>query len=132
MSGACQCPAHLADGGVEVVLGVHGWRWDVIGASPDLHLRLAVFGRRLGLVEARQATVVALVQTPGAMHGQPHLIDAVQHQPQGPDGTLQHRRVADVKLITRIYRRGTTASASLCMCTTLQSSGVSKIESVAS
>ncbi len=123
--------AHLADGGVEVVLGVHGWRWDVIGASPDLHLRLAVFGRRLRLVEPRQATVVALVQTPGAMHGQPHLIDAVQHQPQGPDGTLQHRRVADVELIPRIYRRG-TASASLCMCTTLQSSGVNKIESVGS
>lgn len=97
------------------MLGVHGWWWDVVGASPDLHLGLAVFGRRLSLVEARQAAVVALVQTPGAMHGQPHLIDAVQHQPQGPDGTLQHRRVADVKLIIRIYGRGTTASASLCI-----------------
>lgn len=96
--------SHLADGSVEVVVRVHGWRWDVIGAPPDLHLRLAVFGRRLGLVEPREAAVVALVQTPGAVHGQPHLIDAVQHQPQRPDRSLQHRRVADVKLITRICK----------------------------
>lgn len=96
--------SHLADGSVEVVVGVHGWRWDVVGAPPDLHLRLAVFGRRLGLVEPRESAVVALVQTPGAVHGQPHLIDAVQHQPQCPDRSLQHRRVADVKLITRICK----------------------------
>lgn len=84
------------------MIWVHRWRGDVIGAPPDLHLSFAVLGRRLGLVETRETAVVAFVQAPGAMHGQPHLIDAIQHQPQGPDGTLQHGRVAYVELITRI------------------------------
>lgn len=41
---------HLADAGVEVVLRLHGRWWDVVRAPPDLHLRLPVLGRRLGLV----------------------------------------------------------------------------------
>lgn len=63
-----------------------------------------MLGRRLGLVQPSQAAVVALVQTPGAMHRKPHLIDALQHQPQRPDGPLQHRRVAHIELITCVCR----------------------------
>ena len=90
--------SHLADDFVVRVVLVHGWRWDVERAAPDLHLLLAVLLGRLGLVETGEASVVTLVQTPGADHRQPHLVCALHDGPQGLDGALQHRRVADVEL----------------------------------
>ncbi len=31
------------------------------------------------------------------MHGNPHQIELVEHDPQGPNGALQNRRVRDVE-----------------------------------
>lgn len=61
-----------------------------------------MFGCRLGLVQTRQAAVVALVQTPAANHGQPHLVCALHDGPQGLDGSFQHGGVAHVKLEARV------------------------------
>ena len=81
----------------------HGGRRNVKRAPPDLHLGLSVLGGRLRLVQAGQAAVVALVEPPGAVHRDPHLVDGVQGQPQGADSPLQHGGVADVKLIAGIW-----------------------------
>lgn len=90
--------SHLADDSVVVMVGFHGGGRNIEGASPDFHLGLSVLGSRLCLVQARQTSVVTLIQPPGPMHGHPHLVDAVQDMPQCPDGPLQDRGVADVKL----------------------------------
>lgn len=85
----CPYPSYLADVVVEVVLLLHGRRRGVIAPPPDLNLGLAVLLRCLCLVEPRQASVVALVEAPGAVDRKPHLVDPVQDQPQSPDGSLQ-------------------------------------------
>ena len=81
---------------------VHGWGRGVKRAPPDLDLGLSVLGGCLCLVEAGQTAVVALIQAPGPVDRQPHLVNAVQDVPQGPDGPLQHRGVAHVKFIASI------------------------------
>lgn len=82
---------------------IHGWRRNVKRASPDLDLSFSVLGRSLRLVQPRQAAVVALIQAPGPVDGQPHLVDAVQDEPQGADGPLQDGRVANIKLIASVW-----------------------------
>lgn len=81
---------------------IHGWRWDVKRASPDLDLGFSMFGCRFGLVEARQTPVVALIEAPGPLDRQPHLVNALQDKPQSADGPLQHGRVANVKFIASV------------------------------
>lgn len=61
-----------------------------------------MFGRRLSLVQPGQAAVVALIEAPGPLNGNPHLVNAVQNKPQGADGPLQDGRVANIKLIAGI------------------------------
>ena len=46
---------------------LHGRGRNVEGAPPDLNLGLAVFLRRLRLVEAGETAVVAFIQTPGLL-----------------------------------------------------------------
>ena len=62
-----------------------------VAAAPDLHLLGAVDRRGLGLVEALEGAVVALVQPPGAFDRHPHLVHLVEHDPQRADGALEHR-----------------------------------------
>jgi len=83
---------------------VHGWRRGVKGTPPDLDLGLSVLGSRLCLVEPGQTPVVALVEAPGPVDRQPHLVNAVKDEPQGPDGPLQRRGVAHIKFIASICR----------------------------
>lgn len=99
--------SHLADDSVVVVLWAHGGRRDVERAPPDLHLSLSVPGGCLGLVQASQASVVSLVESPGPVNRHPHLVNAIQNQPQCPDGPFQHRGVANVKLEAGIWERVT-------------------------
>ncbi len=114
--------AHLADGGVEVVLGVHGWRWGVIGASPDLHLRLAVFGRRLGLVEAPSG------HRSGARSDarcDARAATSDRCRPAPATGSWWH---ASAQTCSRCrthtpHLQERNSICILCMCTTLQSSG---------
>jgi hypothetical protein len=75
-----------------VIAGQRRWR-DVVAAAPDLHLRLAVLCDRLRLVQALQRTVVALVQAPAVLDGQPHAVHLVERDPQRADRALQHRGV---------------------------------------
>lgn len=67
---------------------IHGWGRSVKRAPPDLDLGLSMFGCCLSLVQPSQAAVVALIEAPGPVDGQPHLVDAVQNKPQGADGPL--------------------------------------------
>lgn len=89
--------SYLADDSVVVMVRAHGGRRNVKRAPPDLHLSLSMLGSRLCLVQPCQASVVALVEPPGPMHRHPHLVNAVQDQPQRPNGPLQYGGVANVK-----------------------------------
>ena len=79
---------HLAYGLIEVMPFIHGWGRNIKGTPPDLDLCLAVLGSGLSLVQSSQATVVALIESPGSVDRQPHLVNAVQDIPQGTDGPL--------------------------------------------
>lgn len=94
---------HLADGLVEVMVLIHGWRRSVKGASPDLDLGFSVFSCSLRLIQPGQAAVVALIEAPGPVDRQPHLVDAVQDEPQSADGPLQDGGVANIKLIAGVW-----------------------------
>jgi hypothetical protein len=72
-------------------------RRNVVAAPPDLHLRLAVPGGSLRLVEALKRSVVPLVQPPVLRDGQPHLIEDVERDPERADGTLQDGGVREIE-----------------------------------
>lgn len=93
---------HLADGLIEVMPLIHGRGRSVKRAPPDLDLGLSVFSCCFGLIQPSQATIVALIEAPGPVNGQPHLVDAVQNKPQGADGPLKDRGVANIKFIASI------------------------------
>lgn len=81
---------------------IHGWGRNVKRTPPDLDLGLSVFGCCFSLVQPSQATIVALIEAPAPVDRQPHLVNAVQNKPQGADGPLQDRGVANIKFITSI------------------------------
>ena len=81
------------------VVGVQGRRRGVIATTPHQHLLVAVLLGGLGLVQALQATVVALVEAPALDHRQPDAVHLVEAVVQGVDGTLEHRGVGDVELV---------------------------------
>ncbi len=85
--------AAVAPVGGEIVLaaGRQRRRRNVIGAAPDQDLFGAVPLGRLGLVEAGEAAVVALVQPPILLGRDPHLTRGVQRQPEGANGAGQNR-----------------------------------------
>lgn len=101
-SGSVFLGRHLADFLIKGMLLIHGWWRNIKGAPPDLDLSFSVFGSCFSLVQARQATIVALIQPPGPVDGQPHLVDAVQNKPQGADGSLKDGGVAKIKLVASI------------------------------
>jgi hypothetical protein len=88
--------APIAPGEARIVAR-HGRRGNVVATTPDLDLIFAVLLDRLGLVEALQRPVHALVQAPGAVHGQPHLVGRLEHDPEGLDGALEQRGVRDIE-----------------------------------
>lgn len=53
---------------------------------------------RFLLVQARESTVVALVQSPVLRHGNPQLVRLLQSQKQGLDGALQAGSVSRIEL----------------------------------
>ena len=77
---------------------VVGRRRHVVGAAPERDLFLAVLERRLGLVQARERAVVALVQAPVRRDGHVHLFELLQHGPARLDGARQHGCVGRVEL----------------------------------
>src|SRR5205085_10886001 len=64
-------------------------------------LLVAVLGHRLGLVQALQGAVHALVHAPRLRDGNPHLIELFERDEQRLDGALQHRRVRAIEHETR-------------------------------
>src|SRR3954453_5368562 len=73
------------------------WRRHVVAAAPDADLLVTVAGRRLGLVQALQPAVVALVQAPALDLRQPHHVELVEDDPERADGALQDRGVGEVE-----------------------------------
>mmetsp|Transcript_97451 Transcript_97451/g.284570 ORF Transcript_97451/g.284570 Transcript_97451/m.284570 type:complete len:448 (-) Transcript_97451:47-1390(-) len=72
--------------------------WDVEAPAPNLDLVGAVFLDCLLLVKACEASIHALVQAPGLLDWQVHLVRLLQSVVQRLDGALEDRGVADVKL----------------------------------
>mmetsp|Transcript_66953 Transcript_66953/g.178311 ORF Transcript_66953/g.178311 Transcript_66953/m.178311 type:complete len:278 (-) Transcript_66953:158-991(-) len=70
---------------------------DVEAPAPDLHLLGAVLLHRLLLVEACEAAVHALVQTPTLDHGRMELVALFQGVVERLDRALEDRGVADIK-----------------------------------
>ena len=76
---------------------IHRRRRDVVGAAPDLDLLLAVLGRGLGLVQALQRAVVALVEAPALVHRDPVLVQLAQRDVEGADGALERGGIGHVE-----------------------------------
>ncbi len=91
-------------GGQLWVIFAHWWWRDVIRPSPDLDLILAVLGRRLGLVQALQTAVHALIQSPSLGHRNPVQVKLLLDQEQGLDGSLQHARVGQIERETSLFQ----------------------------
>ena len=75
-------------------------RRDVVAATPDLHLRLAVLLHGLGLVETLQRAVMAFVQAPAALHRQPHQVHFIEHDPHRANRTFEHRGENEIEFET--------------------------------
>src|SRR5262245_30953930 len=76
-------------------------RWlHIVAASPQMGLLGAVLRRGLRLVQTLQRAVVTLVQAPAALHRNPHEIHAVQHEPEGADGALEHRSEGQIERVS--------------------------------
>ncbi len=71
-----------------------------------------MLGGGVGLVQALQRAVVALVQTPGLVDGQPCAVHLVEDDVQRVDGALQHGGVADVE-VKALLLEGLAAGCSL-------------------
>ena len=92
--------AHLG----ELVVVRDGRRRGVEGAAPEHELLLAVLLERLLLVLALQGAVVALVEAPGALDGDPVPVGRVERQARGGDGASLQRGVHDVRAAGRPHR----------------------------
>jgi hypothetical protein len=64
---------------------------DGVAAPPDLNLGRAVTLDGLGLVQALQGAVMALIQAPAALDRQPEQIHLLEQQPLRADRALEHR-----------------------------------------
>src|ERR1039458_10504398 len=51
---------------------VQRWRTDIITAAPEFHLLFSILRCGFSFVEALQRPVMAFVQPPVALHGNPH------------------------------------------------------------
>ena len=67
---------------------LEGGGWDVVAAAPDEDLFVTEFGGGLRLVEALERAVVAFVQAPVLLHGNPELVEFGEDAPEGVEGTL--------------------------------------------
>jgi hypothetical protein len=97
------CP-YLTDVAVEGMIRLH-WRWwDIIGAPPNLYLGLTMLCSSFCFIEASETPIVPLIEAPSPHHWQPHLVNGIQHCPEGPDCSFLHWGEADVKFIASIWR----------------------------
>mmetsp|Transcript_3623 Transcript_3623/g.13837 ORF Transcript_3623/g.13837 Transcript_3623/m.13837 type:complete len:251 (+) Transcript_3623:127-879(+) len=73
------------------------WRRNIVGTSPYLHLFLSMFLSRLRLVQSLQCPVVSLIQSPTLVHWQIHLIQFLQYNAHGFNGTFEYGCVDNVE-----------------------------------
>ena len=102
VSGTCSgCELGVADVAAFAarVAGFERRRRRVVAAAPDQHLRVAVLLGRLGLVQALQSAVMALVQAPAMHHRQPGAVHFVQAMPQRAGGALEYAGVGQVEFV---------------------------------
>src|SRR5207302_4603766 len=66
---------------------------------------LAVPPRRLGLVQALERAVHALVEAPAVLHRNPHLVELVERDPESLDGPLEQRGVGDLETEARLLEQ---------------------------
>jgi len=93
---------HLKDVRIARIVGLEGRRAYVKRATPDLDLGLAVLGGGIGLVQALEGTVVALVELPCLGDGEPVAVELVEHAVERVDGALEKGRVAEVKVVASL------------------------------
>ena len=77
-------------------------RRGVVAAAPGHELLFAVLIAGLGLVQALQRTVVALVEAPVALHRDPVAVRLVQRDIRGHDRAAQQRGEQDGRLDSRV------------------------------
>lgn len=82
---------------VAFVVGVEGWRRDVVAAAPGEDLVGAVALAGFFFVEALEGAVVALVEPPMAFDGDPVLVHDVEGDVDGLDGAAEEGGVGDVE-----------------------------------
>ena len=70
---------------------------NVLNHCATAHLLLAMLGRGFGFIQALQASVHPLVESPVSIDGDPMSVERVLDVEQRLDGSLQHRRVCHVK-----------------------------------
>ena len=87
------------------IVGRERRRRDVVAAPPGEHLCFAELGRGLGLVEALQRAVVALVQAPVVADRQPRAVHLVERVPERPDRALEHRRPGAIELVALLAQQ---------------------------
>ena len=94
-----QQPVPLVAGDVPLRAGLDRRRRRVVRAAPQHELLVAVLLLGLGLVQALQRAVVALVEAPGMHHRQPGAVHLVEHVPQRARGALEDAGVAEVEVV---------------------------------
>src|SRR5262245_1154480 len=88
-----------------LVPGFKRRRRDVVASAPDLDLGLAVFRRRLRLVQALQSPVVTPVEPPVLLDREPELSHFFERQVQRPNGPRQQRCERDVEIVVAVFQQ---------------------------
>ena len=80
------------------IASLQGRRRSVVTASPDQDLLVAVLACHVRLVESLQGPVMPFIEPPVFDHRQPGAVHFVEREPQGADGTLEHRGETHVEV----------------------------------
>lgn len=82
-------PATLTDVAVEGKVGLHQW-WDILGAPLGLYLGLAMLHSSFCFIKASQTPTGPLMERPRPRYRQPHVVQGIQHCPEGLHCPLLH------------------------------------------
>ena len=87
------------------VLGFQCGRGGVVAAAPYQNLLIAKFFGGLGFVQTLQRAVMAFIEAPIVVNGQPLAVHGIQGVPQGVNGPLENAGVGQVKLIALSFKK---------------------------
>ena len=100
---------------VNVIL-FHLGRTNVETSAPDVHLLVAILLCCFLLVEARECSIVAFVQSPRLNYGQPFAFHHLKRNLLRVDGAFQVRRVAHIEVKSGLFHQFASA---FCLCLSL-------------